>query len=415
MQVIYTRCAGLDVHKKTVVACIIVPDEQGVWYSEVRTFKTTTGELLKLADWLRGHAITQVAMESTGVYWKPVFNVLEDEFEVMVVNAQHIKFVPGRKTDVKDAQWIAELLQHGLLKSSFIPEAPQRELRELVRYRTHLIQERTREVNRVHKVLEDANLKLSSVATDLMGVSSRAMLAAIIAGKDDPAALAELAKGRMRTKIAELEQALTGRIKDSHRLLLRLHLEHIDDLNAKLNDLEEEIDKLLLPFDQDDLIERLSEIPGVDRTTAQIIIAEIGVDMSRFPNEHHLTSWAGLSPGKNESAGRNRSSRTLKANRYLRPALVQAAHAAGRSQNTYLGERYQRLARRRGKKRAAVAVARTILIIAYHLIHDGTRFIERGAGFFDQLKPQSTQQWLTRRLERLGFKVTLEPLETAAA
>lgn len=267
----------------------------------------------------------------------------------------------------------------------------------------------------MHKVLEDANLKLSSVATDIMGVSGRAMLAALIAGKDDPAALAELAKGRMRTKIAELEQALTGRVKNSHRLLLRLHLEHIDDLNAKLAELEEAIDKLLPPFDQDDLIERLSEIPGVDRTTAQIIIAEIGVDMSRFPNEHHLASWAGLSPGKNESAGRNRSSRTLKANRYLRPALVQAAHAAGRSQNTYLGERYQRLARRRGKKRAAVAVARTILIIAYHLVRDGTRFIERGAAFFDQLKPQSTQQWLTRRLERLGFKVTLEPLETAVA
>jgi transposase len=415
MQVIYTRCAGLDVHKKTVVVCIIIPDGQGNWHIEIRTFKTTTGELLKLADWLREHMITQVAMESTGVYWKPVFNVLEGEFEVLVVNAKHIKFVPGRKTDIKDAQWIAELLQHGLLKGSFIPEAPQRELRELVRYRTHLIQERTREVNRVHKVLEDANLKLSSVATDIMGVSGRAMLAAIIAGKDDPEALAALARGRMRTKIAELEQALTGRIKDSHRLLLRLHLEHIDDLNAKLADLEAEIDRLLPPFDQDDLIERLSEIPGVDRTTAQIIIAEIGVDMSRFPNEHHLTSWAGLSPGKNESAGRNRSSRTLKANRYLRPALVQAAHAAGRSQNTYLGERYQRLARRRGKKRAAVAVARTILIIAYHLMRDDTRFIERGAGFFDQLKPQSTQQWLIRRLERLGFKVTLEPLETTAA
>jgi transposase len=353
-------------------------------------------------------------MESTGVYWKPVYNVLEGEFEVLLANARHIKFVPGRKTDVKDAQWIAELLQHGLLKGSFIPEAPQRDLRELVRYRTHLIQERTREVNRVHKVLEDANLKLSSVATDIMGVSGRAMLGAIIAGKDDPEALADLAKGRMRTKIEELEQALTGRIKDSHRLLLRLHLEHIDDLNAKLEELEAEIDKLMPPFDQDDLVERLDEIPGINQVTAQVIIAEIGTDMSRFPTANHLTSWAGLAPGKNESAGRNRSSRTLKANRYLRPALVQAAHAVSRS-DTYLGEKFRRLARRRGKKRAAVAVARTMLVIVYHLMRDGTRFEERGADFFDQLKPQSTQQWLTRRLERLGFKVTLEPLETAAA
>ncbi|MFC1959628.1 IS110 family transposase [Chloroflexota bacterium] len=414
MRVMYERCAGLDVHKKTVVACVITPDGQQEWQQELRTFKTMSGDLLQLADWLGQHGVTHVAMESTGVYWKPVFNMLEAEFEVMVVNAKHIKFVPGRKTDVKDAQWIAELLQHGLLKGSFIPEAPQRDLRELVRYRTHLIQERTREVNRVHKVLEDANLKLSSVATDIMGVSGRAMLAAVIAGKDDPAALADLAKGRMRTKIEELEQALTGRIKDNHRLLLRLHLEHIDDLNAKLAELEEEIGKLLSPFDQDDLVERLDEIPGINQVTAQIIIAEIGTDMSRFPTANHLTSWAGLAPGKNESGGRNRSSKTLKANRYLRPALVQVAHAVGKT-DTYLGEKYRRLARRRGKKRAAVAVARTMLVIVYHLMRDGTRFIEHGADFFDQLKPKSTEQWLTRRLERLGYKVTLEPLEDAVA
>lgn len=414
MRVVYERCAGLDVHKKTVVACRIVPSEGGEWQVDIRTFGTMTTDLLALRDWLAAAEVTHVAMESTGVYWKPVFNLLEADFEVMVVNAKHIKFVPGRKTDVKDAQWIAELLQHGLLKGSFVPEAPQRDLRELVRYRTHLVQERTREVNRVHKVLEDANLKLSSVATDIMGVSGRAMLAAIIAGKDDPAALAELAKGRMRSKIEELEQALTGRIKDSHRLLLRLHLEHIDDLNAKLGELEAEIDKWMPPFDQDDLSARLDEIPGVDQLTAQIIIAEIGTDMARFPTANHLTSWAGLAPGKNESAGHNRSARTLKANRYLRPALIQAAHAAGKTA-TYLGEKFRRLSRRRGKKRAAVAVARTMLVIVYHLIRDGARFEERGADFFDRLKPQSTQQWLTRRLERLGFKVTLEPVEANAA
>jgi transposase len=412
MRVMYERCAGLDVHKKTVVACRMTQDEQGVAQVDVRTFGTMTVDLLALADWLRAGQVTHVAMESTGVYWKPVFNILDGEFEVWVVNAKHIKFVPGRKTDVKDAQWIAELLQHGLLKASFIPDAPQRELRELIRYRTHLIEERTREANRVHKVLEDANLKLSSVATDVLGVSGREMLAAIIAGQDDPAALAELAKGRLRSKIADLERALTGRIKDSHRLLLKLHLEHIDDLNAKLRELEAAIDKLLPPFDEHDLLERLDEIPGIDQTTAQIIVAEIGTDMARFPNDKHLTAWAGLAPGKNESAGRNRSARTLKANRYLRPALVQAAHAAGKTQ-TYLGERYRRLARRRGKKRAALAVARSMLVIVYHLIRDGSRFIERGAAFFDQLNAQSTQQWLTRRLERMGFKVTLEPLAAA--
>lgn len=413
MEAVFERCAGLDVHKKTVVACRIIPDGQGGWRVEVRTFGTTTAELLQLSDWLRAGSVSQVAMESTGVYWKPVFNILEGEFEVLLVNAKHIKFVPGRKTDVKDAQWIAQLLQHGLLKASFIPELPQRELRELVRYRTHLIQDRTREVNRVQKVLEDANLKLASVASDIMGVSGRAMLQAIILGKDDPAALAELAQGRMRSKMAELEQALTGHVRASHRLLLRLHLEHIDELHAKIAELDQEIDHLMPPFDPDQLVERLDAIPGVGRVVAQIAIAELGIDMSRFPTDAHAASWAGLAPGKNESAGRNYSARTFKANRYLRSALVEAAHAAGKT-DTYLGEKYRRLARRRGKKRAAVAVARTILTIMYHMIRHGTQYVERGSTFFDQLKPQATQQWLTTRLEKLGFKVTLEPLAAAA-
>ena len=257
---------------------------------EIRSFGTMTSDLLELVDWLQQRQIRQVAMESTGVYWKPIYNLLEGGFEVLLVNAKHIKFVPGRKTDVKDAQWIAELLQHGLLKASFIPPAPQRELRELVRYRSHLIQERSREVNRVHKVLEDANLKLSSVATDVLGVSGREMLSAIIAGKDDPAALAELAKGRLRQKISDLERALTGRVKDSHRLLLKLHLEHIDDLNAKLQLLEEEIAKLIIPFDHDDLLARLQTIPGVGQKVAQVIMAEVGTDMSRFHSAGHLAA-----------------------------------------------------------------------------------------------------------------------------
>lgn len=414
MRVVHERCAGLDVHKKTVVACRMVPDDDGGWEIKIRTFSTMTADLFELADWLREVGVTHVAMESTGVYWKPVFNVLEGEFEVLLVNAKHIKFVPGRKTDVKDAQWIAELLQHGLLKASFIPKQEQRDLRELVRYRTHLINERSREVNRVHKVLEDANIKLSSVASDIMGVSVREMLAAIIAGKDDPEALAQLAKGRMRNKIADLERALTGTIKANHRLLLTLHLEHIDDLNAKLERLEAEIDNLMHPFDQNDLVARLDAVTGVDQKTAQVIIAELGTDMSRFHSAGHAAAWAGLVPGKNESAGRNRSSRTNKANRYLKTALVQAAMAAGRSKDNYLSAQFGRLAARRGKKRAAVAVAHSILVIAYHIIKNGTQYVDLGGNYFDERKQEIVQKQLIRRLEKLGLKVTVEPLTEAA-
>lgn len=414
MRVVHERCAGLDVHKKTIVACRIVPASEGSWEIKIRTFKTMTADLLQLADWLREVRVTHVAIESTGVYWKPVFNVLEAENEVLLVNAKHIKFVPGRKTDVKDAQWIAELLQHGLLKASFIPQQEQRDLRELVRYRTHLINERSREVNRVHKVLQDANIKLSSVATDIMGMSGREMLAAIIAGNDDPEALAQLAKGRMRSKIADLERALSGYVKANHRLLLKLHLEHIDDLNAMLEQLEVEIERLMLPFDQNDLVERLDTIPGVNKKTVQVIVAELGIDMSRFPNARHAASWAGLVLGKNESAGRNRSSRTNKANRYLKTALVEAAHAAGRSKDNYLSAQYRRLAARRGKKRTAVAVAHSILVIVYHIIKRGTEYVDLGGNYFDKRKQESIQKLLVRRLEKLGLKVAVEPLIDAA-
>jgi transposase len=404
MERLHERCAGLDVHKKTVVACRIVDKVR-----EVRSFKTSTGELLALADWLRTGQVTHVAMESTGVYWKPIYNILEGEFEVLVVNAQHIKHVPGRKTDINDAQWIADLLQHGLLKASFVPEAPQRAVRELVRYRTHLVEERTRETNRLQKVLEDANLKLSAVASDVLGVSSRQMLSAIIAGKDDPQALAQLAKGRLRTKIAELEAALTGRIADHHRLLLRLLLDHIDDLNARLTQLDGEIEHLLIPFDVDKLLLRLSEIPGIDLTVARIVISEIGIDMSRFPTADHLASWAGLAPRKKQSGGKTYPARVPPANRYLRPALVQAAKATRRT-DSYLGEQYRRLARRRGPNTAAIAVAHSILVIIYHMIKRGTSYFERGAQFFDQLNPDGTKKWLVRRLAQLGYHVSLEPL-----
>ena len=295
MKVIYKRCAGLDVHKKTVVACRIIIDEDLENHpQETRTFKTMTKDILLLSDWLKEGGITHVAMESTGSYWKPIFNILESEFEVILVNARHIKHVPGRKTDVKDAEWIAQLLQHGLLKASYIPEVSQRALRDLVRYRTKLVQERSREINRVQKVLEDANIKLSSVVSDVMGVSARAMLTALVNGQEDPETIAQLAKGRMRSKIAELEEALTGRMAHHHRLMLSLHLEHIDGLNAKIERLQNEIDQSIIPFNQNQEVQRLDGIPGVGLQVAQVIIAELGINMGRFPSSGHATSWAAL-------------------------------------------------------------------------------------------------------------------------
>lgn len=413
MQVVYERCAGLDVHKKTVVACRITPQSEGGWRKDIRTFGTLTEELLTLADWLRAGGVSHIAMESTGVYWKPIYNLLEAEFGVVLVNAQHIKFVPGRKTDVNDAQWIAELLQHGLLKASFIPPVEQRDLRDLIRYRTALIQERTREVNRVQKVLEDANIKLGSVASNVLGVSGRDMLEQLIAGQDDPAQLAQLARGRLREKIAELERALTGRVRDSHRLLLKLHLEHIDDLNHKIRQLSGEIERLLGPFDTSAALARLDAIPGVDVKVAQVLLAELGPDMSRFPTAAHAASWAGLAPGRHESAGRNRSSRIRQGNKHLKAALVQAAHAAGRRKDHYLGAQYRRLAARRGKQRAAIAVAHSILVIAYHMLRRGTEYSELGGDYFDKRNQQQTQQRLVKRLEQLGYKVTLESADAA--
>jgi transposase len=414
MEVIYERCAGLDVHKKSVTACRSTPAVRGGWQKERRRFGTMTDELLKLSDWLREAQVTAVAMESTGVYWKPVFNILESEFEVILVNARHIKYVPGRKSDISDAQWIGELLQHGLLKASYIPERPQRDLRDLIRYRTSLIRERAREINRVQKVLEDANVKLASVASNVMGVSGRQMLEAIIAGNEDPEALAELAKGRLRSKIPDLERALSGRIRTSHRLLLRLHLEHIDDLANKIEKLNEEIDRLMLPFDEDEQLRRLDDIPGVGREVAQVIIAELGVDMNRFPSAAHAASWAGLAPGKNESAGKNRSGKITPGNRHLKAMLVQAAHAVSRTKDNYLAAQFRRLAARRGKKRAAIAVAHSILVIAYHMLRDGTEYRDLGGDYFDKRNKEKLQRNLVRRLEGLGLKVMLEPAAVAA-
>ena len=413
MQVVHQRCAGLDVHKKSITVCRIVPDGKAGWQKEIRKFGTMTDELLTLADWLSTGGITHVAMESTGVYWKPVFNILEGNFDVSLVNAQHIKYVPGRKSDVNDAQWIAELLQHGLLKASFIPEVEQRDLRDLTRYRTKLVQTRSSEINRVQKVLEAANIKLGSVASKVLGVSGRDMLEQIIAGQDDPAVLAQLARGRLRDKIAELERALQGHVRETHRTLLKMHLEHIDELNRKIEALSEEIERLLTPFDPSNARDRLTTIPGVSHRIAEVILAELGTDMSRFPTAAHAASWAGLAPGKNESAGKNRSGKTTQGNKYLKSALTQAAHAAGRSKDNYLNVQYRRLESRRGKKRAAVAVAHSILVIAYHLLKNGTVYTDLGADHFERRNEQQVQKQLVKRLERLGYKVTIEPLAAA--
>jgi transposase len=401
MNVMYERCAGLDVHKKTVVACVLTPDGP-----ETRTFGTMSADLLLLSDWLLACGCTHVAMESTGDYWKPVFNMLESTFEVLLVNAQHVKAVPGRKTDVKDAAWLAELLQHGLLRASFIPPVAQRELRDLTRYRSTFIRERATLVNRVQKLLEDANIKLASVATDIMGVSGRAMLAALLAGHTDPQALADLAKGRLRSKREHLVKAMEGRVKPHHRFVLTELLCQIDSLDETIARFDERIQAIDAPFEA--AVGLLDTIPGVARHAAEMIVAEIGADMSRFPSADHLASWAGVAPGNYESAGKRASGKTRKGNRFLRTILVQAAHAAARTKGTYLSAQYRRLATRRGKKRAVLAVAHSILVMAYYMIQRQEPYREAGADYFDQLQPEDTVRRLVTRLERLGYHVTLQ-------
>lgn len=414
MKVVYERCAGLDVHKKTVVACVIVPNEQGGWHRETRTFGTVMAELLSLSDWLQSLGCTHVAMESTGEYWKPVFNILEGNFEVLLVNAQHIKAVPGRKTDVKDAEWIAELLQHGLLRASFIPPAPQRELRDLTRYRATFIRERATLVNRVQKVLEDANIKLASVASNVLGISGRAMLEALVAGQTDPETLAKLAKGRLREKRELLVKALEGRVKPHHRFVLTELWCQIDSLDETLVRFDERIEQACAPFEE--AVGLLDTIPGVARQAAETIVAEMGTDMNRFPSAAHLASWAGVAPGNHESAGKRYSGKTRKGNRPLRTLLTQVAHAAARTKGTYLAAQYRRLAARRGKKRAILAVAHSVLVIAYHLIQRKESYCEAGANYFDKYRPEAITKRLIRRLENLGYQVTLHkrPMEAAA-
>jgi transposase len=365
-----------------------------------------TRGLLEMGDWLQAAGCTHIAMESTGSFWKPVYNLLEGSFALMLVNAQHLKAVPGRKTDVKDAEWIADLLRHGLLRPSFIPSRADRELRELTRYRTTLVQERASEVNRVQKVLEGANIKLASVASNVLGVSGRAMLEALVAGNEDPQELASLARGRLREKRLALEEALAGRVGAHQRFLLGVQLAHIDQLDATIEALGDEIEARLSAFN--DAADRLMTIPGVGLRTAQVLLAEAGTDMSRFPTGAHLASWAAVCPGSHESAGKQMSGRTRKGSPWLKAVLVEAALAASRTK-TYLGTQYRRLAARRGARRAAMAVAHTILLIAYHLLKDGGSYEDLGSDYFDQRNRQRAEKRLIRRLEGLGYTVALTP------
>jgi transposase len=412
MEILFARCCGLDVHKRTVVACLLTPGAEGQPTKEIRTFGTMTNDLLALSDWLAAADCTHVALESTGVYWKPIYNLLEDRFAVLVVNAAHIKAVPGRKTDVRDAEWIADLLRHGLLRPSFIPDRPQRELREVTRYRTTLIHERANEVNRLQKVLEGANIKLASVATDILGKSGRDILEALVGGTSDAAALAQLARGRLREKLPQLEQALAGQFNVHHRFLIAEQLAHIDFLDASLDRVSAEIGKRLRPFEQQ--MERLQTIPGVGRRTAEVLVAEIGVDLTRFPSARHLASWAGLCPGNDESAGKRRSGRTRKGSPSLRTALVEAARAAARTKETYLAAQYRRLAAHRGAKRAAIAVAHSILVMVYALLTQQTSYHELGGRYFDERDRHTVERRLVHRLEALGYTVSLAPTSPAA-
>lgn len=408
MEVVFERCAGIDVHKRTAVACRITPGERGQPVPETRTFGTTTEELLRLSDWLSAGGCTHVALESTADYWKPIHNLLEGVFEVWLLNAQHIKAVPGRKTDVRDAQWIAELLRHGLVRPSFIPPPHQRELRELTRHRTNFVRERATLSNRVQKVLESANLKLASVASDVLGVSGRAMLAAIAAGEEDAARLAALAKGRLRKKREALEQALSGRVRPHHRFLLTELLVQIDGIEETIARFDAQVALACSVNDEDAIVELLDTIPGIARGTAELLVAAIGTDMGRFPSADHLASWAGVCPGNNESGGRQRAGRTRKGNSWLRAALVASAQAAVRTKGSYLAAQYHRIAARRGAKKAIIAVAHTLLTIIYHVIARREPYRELGADYFDRQKPTVTANRLVRRLRRLGFAVTIE-------
>jgi len=406
MQTLVERGCGLDVHQATVVACLLIVLQSGKVYKQVRTFGTTTRDLMSLREWLLSEGCTHVAMESTGVYWKPVYAILEGAFEIVVANAQHVKKVPGRKTDVKDAEWIADLLCHGLLRASFVPPKPIRELRDLTRYRRKLVESRSAERNRLLKVLETANIKLASVVSDVFGASGRLMLLALAEGKDTAQEMAQLAKKQLRKKIPELQLALEGRMEEHHRFLLSVQLHRLWAVEKDLAIVEQRIQDKLKPYSVE--VTLLNEIPGVDTTLAGAIIAELGVDMSVFENVSQLASWAGVCPGNNESAGKRRSSRIPKGNVYLKTALVEAANAVAKAKGTYLRDKFYRLKARRGYKRAAVAVAHKILVAIYHMLSHRVCYNELGDLYLDKLNKHHLTRNLVHRLQRLGYTVTLE-------
>jgi transposase len=392
----------MDVHKKTVVACVLTPGKK-----EIRTFSTMTGDLLKLKEWLLENSVASAAMESTGVLWKPIYNLLEDHLNVAVVNARHIKAVPGRKTDVKDAEWIADLLRHGLVRASFIPNREQRELRELVRYRRIIIRQRSDEVNRIQKVLEGANIKLSSVATDIMGVSGRAMLEAMIKGVEDPQVLVKLAKGRLRKKSDDLRQALQGLVGPHQRMLLDIQLTHVTFLDEEIDRLDKEIAEQMLPYETD--MKNIDTMTGMARRSTQEVLAETGTDMTRFANHAHFASWAKFCPGNNESAGKRKSGRTGKGNPWLQSIMVQSAWAASHTKDTYLSSLYHHIAPRRDKKRAIFAVAHSMFVSIYYMLRDHSSYRELGKNYFDQVNRKSVIKRSVRRIESLGYTVTLTP------
>jgi transposase len=406
MEVLYPRCAGLDVHQQTVVACARIASGSTV-QQEVRTFGTTTGDLLALADWLTAHGCTHVAMESTGVYWKPIWHVLDGHVELILANALQIRSVPGRKSDVNDATWIADLLAHGLIRSSFVPPAPIHDLRDLTRTRKQLVREIAQHTLRIQKVLEDANLKLTSVLSDVLGMSGRAMIEAIIQGEADPERLADLSRGRLKASRPAVLAALHGRVTPHHRFLLRVHLTQIDALEVAVRDVEARLGETLAPFQA--AIDRLLTIPAVGRTVARVIVAEIGVDMRRFPTAGHLVSWAGLCPRLHESAGKRLSTRTRPGNPWLKTTLVQVAWVAARTRNTYLRAQFLRLKSRRGPKKAILAVAASMLTAAYHILKEETTYHDLGPDYFERRGKAHLTRRLIRRLEDLGLSVEVKP------
>src|SRR6516225_3705548 len=405
----------LDIHKSQITACVRVPDDAGGRRQEIREFRTTTAGLITLADWLRSFGVTVVGMESTGVYWRAVFYLLEDEFECRLYNARHLRHVPGRKSDVQDAEWGCQLVEHGLLRPSFVPERSLRELRDVVRYRKAKIPERTREVQRVEKTLQDAGIKLSSVASEVLGVSARRMLDALISGTHDPEILAELAKGSLRKKLPALREALHGRFTGHHALLISQMLGQIDFLDETIATLSERIEELTRPFSHE--LALLDTIPGVDKRAAELLLAEIGPDMSRFPTEHHLASWGGMCPGQRESGGKKHSAATRKGSKWLRGTLTESAKGIVRTKGTYLSARYHRIKSRRGHAKATIATGHKILTAAYHVLNRGVPYHDLGEEFFYRRDTENTERYrrrLIHQLERLGHQVTLQPLPDAA-